>query len=689
MSNNILDTTAITSYASDDCIYVVNVSEAAADQDSYITMANFWANPMAIGATTPAEITGTTVYGTTFDTNVAAAGVTLVGTTLAADGTDSNISITVTPKGTGTVDVGGVSIGSGLVDGRDVAADGTTLDALNAAVVLQGTWDASAGTFPGGGTAQAGASYIVSTGGTVDGEVFTANDRIVAITDNASTSTYASNWHKLDYTDAVLSVAGATGAVTLVDMGLEIGVDVQAYDADLDALAGLTSAANKIPMFSGSGTATLIDFKDEDAMTSDSATAVASQQSIKAYCAGLVAGEPIGTLSNVGDDTATSGNLMVADGDSWESVAVSGDATLTSAGVLSVTRINDRTGSYTGSIAFGNGAGNLSTGGEYDTFVGIGAGVANTSGYLNTNIGYNAGAAITGADNNTSVGGMALETATTNGGNTAIGTKALRYVTGSGNVGVGYLAMAYASSSGSNNVAMGGSALYRITSGTGNVAIGNNALSYITTGNSNVALGGDAGKYITGGVTANQTSGTSVYIGSSTRASADGNANEVVIGDQVTGNGTNTVTIGNSSITDTYLAGLLHVDDMLIKATSSDHEATGLKESVTVGESVVFGDLLYMKSDGKWWKADADATTTMPGARLALETKAADATCSVLMIGNARDDTWAWTVGGLIYASTLTQTAPSATGDQVQVVGIATHADKMSFNPSLVLVEVA
>lgn len=48
-------------------------------------------------------LTTGTVAATTFDTNVAAAGVTLSGTTLAADGTDTNISITATPKGTGEV----------------------------------------------------------------------------------------------------------------------------------------------------------------------------------------------------------------------------------------------------------------------------------------------------------------------------------------------------------------------------------------------------------------------------------------------------------------------------------------------------------------------------------------------------------------------------------------------------------
>ena len=85
---------------------------------------------------------------------------------------------------------------------------------LDAVVILKDGWDASAGSFPGSGAAQAGWSYVVTATGTVDGVAFTTNDRLLAIVDNASTSTYAANWLKLDYSDLVQAVAGLTGNIS-------------------------------------------------------------------------------------------------------------------------------------------------------------------------------------------------------------------------------------------------------------------------------------------------------------------------------------------------------------------------------------------------------------------------------------------------------------------------------------------
>jgi hypothetical protein len=62
------------------------------------------------------SVTATTVNATTFDTNVAAAGVTLSGNTLAADGTQTNININITPKGTGAVVLGDKNLNRAMLN---------------------------------------------------------------------------------------------------------------------------------------------------------------------------------------------------------------------------------------------------------------------------------------------------------------------------------------------------------------------------------------------------------------------------------------------------------------------------------------------------------------------------------------------------------------------------------------------
>jgi hypothetical protein len=106
------------------------------------------------------------------------------------------------------------------------------------------------------------------------------------------------------------------------------------------------------------------------------------------------------------------------------------------------------------------------------------------------------------------------------------------------------------------NVGIGAFALEANTA-SANTGIGSDALANISTGSCNTAIGRQAGLVITAG-TANQTSAKSVYVGFDTRASANGNTNEIVIGAESRGCGSNTVRLGNTSITQVYTSGCMN-----------------------------------------------------------------------------------------------------------------------------------
>ncbi|ANS05462.1 glycoprotein repeat domain-containing protein [uncultured Mediterranean phage] len=245
--------------------------------------------------------------------------------------------------------------------------------------------------------------------------------------------------------------------------------------------------------------------------------------------------------------------------------------------------------------------------GDSNTAVGAQSLKACTGG-LNTTLGYQAATALVSGTSNTIVGGRAFYAADgSETNNTILGTdagNAINHDSTDGNVIIGHdagtgggaamiqnvvIGRNALNSTGNNTttgiVAIGYSALTAQTSGTANTAIGFNALSSEDAGSNstavgysalsaqnndtghNTAVGWTAGDLIVGGysnVLIGSEAGTTgtndlvggyqnVLIGQAVAASSASAVNQIVIGRGAVGQGDNTVTLGNASVTAVYM----------------------------------------------------------------------------------------------------------------------------------------
>ena len=253
------------------------------------------------------------------------------------------------------------------------------------------------------------------------------------------------------------------------------------------------------------------------------------------------------------------GNVVIQNGGTFTDAGfrldVNGTARITST-------LNTDADAVVNGVNIGRGAGNIAS----NTRVGANALTANTTGFLNTAVGNNALNANTTGNANTAVGNNALILNNT-GSNTAIGRNSLRFC----------------------------------TSGI-NTAIGSTSLENLSTGDNNVALGWEAGFYISGGSTFLTIANNSIFLGNTTRALANNQTNQIVIGHAAIGLGSNTTVLGNSSTLSTAIYG----DLLLGQTTDNGTDRLQITGSARVSSSITAGSFIrsggtaseFLKADG-------------------------------------------------------------------------------------------
>jgi hypothetical protein len=501
--------------------------------------------PPAIGGTTPAAITGTTVTantkfsGTNFDASGSGGGALRTsggsnclqwggggGVNLTLDGAfnmnPANATIQISPTGTGTLTVNPATAGTI----NNMAIGGTT---------------PAAGAFT---TLSATTAIGVASGGT--GQT-TAAAAITALTGTQTSGQYL----RSNGTNAVLAAIQAGDVPTLNQNTSGTAAGLSATLAVTSGGTGQTSYTDG-QLLIGNSTGNTLTKATLTAGTNVTITNAAGAITIAASGGGASAATPTALGTVYGKmDTSTLTFLGYQ------------------AGALNTGTRGTFVGTYAG---YGNTSGVANIGVGYNS---MGGNVSTLTGSYNIGIGESALQNNTSASNNVAIGREALSAITTTGNSTAVGTNAGKanttgqvdafgfgalqsntlgaYNQAFGGNGQGYTAALQNNTSGQSNQAFGSAALTTNITGSYNVAMGVGALYSNSSSNYNTALGHQSGYSVTSqgnillgykaayGTTPLTTGSNNIHIGTETNPSGATVGNEIVIGyNGSTGKGVNT-----------------------------------------------------------------------------------------------------------------------------------------------------